>query len=63
MLPGSYVLYDGKKTFVEAVNIDGTVNIKNPEWDWDDEVECLEYGITYDLPYWIKVPINIVCPI
>jgi hypothetical protein len=52
---GQTVLYKGRKTTIDHIYTDGTVRIVNPFWDWDEEAECVNEGINYDVPYWITV--------
>lgn len=52
---GQTVKYNGKETHIEVLNDGGTCNIANPDWDWDEEGECVANGIEYDVPYWITV--------
>jgi hypothetical protein len=55
---GQTVKYNGKSTHIEALHGDGTCNIANPHWDWDDEVECVANNIPYDIPFWITVSLS-----
>lgn len=50
--------YDGKETHIENIYEDGTCRIANPYWDWDDEAQCVNDGVEYDVPYWITVKLS-----
>ena len=58
LIEGQDVMYEGNKTHIETLNNDGTCVIANPDWDWDEEGECVSLGVDYDMPYWIKVKIT-----
>jgi len=55
---GQNVIYEGRETHIETLNNNGTCVVANPFWDWDDEGSCVDDGITYDMPYWIKVKLS-----
>ncbi len=55
---GQTVKYEGKETHIENIYEDGTCRIANPDWDWDDEAQCVNDGIEYDVPYWITVKLS-----
>ena len=55
---GMDVLFKGKPSHIEILHGDGTANIRNPEWDWDLEAECIAKGIEYDVPHWITVKLS-----
>lgn len=55
---GQNVKYEGKETHIEVLHGDGTCNIANPYWDWDDEAMCVNNGIEYDVPFWITVKLS-----
>jgi hypothetical protein len=57
-IDGQEAKYEGKKTFIEKLNEDETCVIRNPDWDWDEEAECVNSEIDYDIPYWITVNIS-----
>lgn len=59
-IEGQTVKYDGKETHIENIFEDGTCTIANPywDWDWDDEAQCVNDGVEYDTPYWIKVKLS-----
>ncbi len=52
---GDNVKYNDKETHLENIYEDGTCRIKNPDWDWDEEAECVANEIDYDVPFWITV--------
>jgi hypothetical protein len=55
---GQEVKYNGQITHIETIYDDETCRIKNPDWDWDTESECVAAGIDYDVPFWISVNIK-----
>lgn len=55
---GQKVKYDGKETHIEKIHEDGTCNIANSYWDWDDEAQYVNDGIEYDVPYWITIKLS-----
>jgi hypothetical protein len=55
---GQEVIYNGMKTFIEIMHCDETCNIRNPYWNWDDEANCVNEGISYDVEYWITVALS-----
>jgi hypothetical protein len=55
---GQKVLYQGKESHIEILHDNGTCVIANPQWNWDEEAECVEIGIEYDIPYWITVNLS-----
>ena len=55
---GQTVKYEGKETHIEVIHSDGTCNIANPNWDWDEEAQCVNAGLEYDVPYWITVKLS-----
>lgn len=58
MLEGQKVIYEGKETHVEKVLKNDRVMIANPNWDWDEEAQCVDADIEYLVPYWITVDIK-----
>ncbi|MDP2188549.1 MAG: hypothetical protein Q8J69_07690 [Sphingobacteriaceae bacterium] len=52
---GQKVTYEGKETHIEQIYADGSCKIANPDWDWDEEAECVSEGVEYDVQYWINV--------
>lgn len=55
---GQSVKYEGKETHIETLHGDGTCNIANPDWDYDEEATCVYDGDEYDIPYWITVKLS-----
>ena len=57
---GQTVKYMGKETHIETLHGDGTCNIANPFWDWDEEAEYASDGLDYDcyVRYWITVDLS-----
>ncbi|MFZ1496592.1 MAG: hypothetical protein WAS72_06010 [Saprospiraceae bacterium] len=55
---GQTVKYNGKETHIEVLHRDGTCNIANPDWNWDEEAECVANNLEYDVPYWITVKLS-----
>ena len=58
IIEGQSVKYEGKKTHIETLHGDGTCNIANPDWDYDEEATCVDDGDEYDIPYWITVKLS-----
>ncbi len=58
MKEGDDVIYKGKETFIERLGKNNKATIKNPDWQWIDESECVSDGDIYGIPYWITVDIN-----
>jgi len=55
---GQTVEYAGKQTHIETIFEDGTCNIANPFWDWDEEGEYVRNDEEYDVPYWLTVKLS-----
>jgi hypothetical protein len=55
---GQTVKYNGRKTHIEVLHGDGTCNIKNPDWDYDEEKYCAANGLEYDINFWLTVNLS-----
>ena len=59
---GDDVFYHGKKTQINYINEDGTCQIDNPYWSWDDEAAYVDADEDYDVPYTITVNLSELRP-
>ena len=55
---GQKVKYNGKETQIDVLHGDGTCNIVNPDWTWDDESECIANNVEYGISYWTTVKLS-----
>jgi len=62
MEEGQNVIYEGKHTHIEVIHGDGTCNIKNPYWNWDEEDCCVQSDVEYGMNYWITVKLSELKP-
>lgn len=59
---GDDVFYQDKKTQINYINEDGTCQIDNPYWSWEEEATYVDADEDYDVPYTITVNLSELRP-